>query len=53
MKYMPIMLVVAALAALSPEPFPGGSQGIGFDDLGFAPTLRTVMVPGPVPANSL
>ena len=46
MKYMPIMLVVAALAALSPEPFPGGSRGIGFDDLGFAPTLRRVMVPG-------
>src|SRR6516165_4681848 len=33
-------------AALSLKPFPGGSQGIGFDDLGFAPTLRKVMVPG-------
>ena len=46
MNYIPIMLVVAALAALSPLRFPGGSQGIGFDDLGFAPTLRKVMVPG-------
>ena len=25
--------------------FPGGGQGIGFDDLGFAPTLRKVIVP--------
>ena len=46
MKYLSIVFVVAALAALSPKPFPGGSQGIGFDDLGFAPTLREVMVPG-------
>jgi hypothetical protein len=46
MKYTTIMLVVAALAALSPHYFPGASQGIGFDDLGFAPTLRKVMVPG-------
>jgi hypothetical protein len=46
MKYIPIMFVVAALAALSPQLFPGGRQGIGFDDLGFAPTLRKVMVPG-------
>jgi DNA-binding beta-propeller fold protein YncE len=46
MQYIPIMFVVAALVALSPQPFPGGRQGIGFDDLGFAPTLRKVMVPG-------
>jgi hypothetical protein len=46
MKYAPMMFAVAALATLSPQPFPGGSQGIGFDDLGFAPTLRKVMVPG-------
>jgi len=46
MKYTPIMFAVAALAALSPQSFPGGSQGIGFDDLGFAPTLHKVMVPG-------
>jgi hypothetical protein len=45
MKYAPIMFAVAALA-VSPHPFPGGSQGIGFDDLGFAPTLRKVIVPG-------
>src|SRR5215831_5334317 len=46
MKYVSIIFVVAALAALSPKPFPGGGQGIGFDDLGFAPKLRMVMVPG-------
>jgi hypothetical protein len=46
MKYVPIVLAVAALAGLSPQRFPGGDHGIGFDDLGFAPTLRKVMVPG-------
>ena len=47
MKNMPIMLMVAAFAALSTPTFPGSTrQGIGFDDLGFAPTLRRVMVPG-------
>jgi hypothetical protein len=44
--YTLIMFTVAALTALVSQPFPGGSQGIGFDDLGFAPTLRKVMVPG-------
>ena len=46
MKYILIMFAVAALAVSSPHPFPGGSQGIGFDDLGFVPMLRKVMVPG-------
>jgi DNA-binding beta-propeller fold protein YncE len=46
MKYIPITFMLAALTALSPQPFPGGSRGIGFDDLGFAPALRKVMVPG-------
>jgi DNA-binding beta-propeller fold protein YncE len=46
MKHTPIMFMVAALTALSSQPFPGGGQGIGFDDLGFATTLRKVMVPG-------
>jgi len=46
MKYVPIVFAVAALAVLSRQPFPGGGRGIGFDDLGFAPTLRKVMVPG-------
>src|SRR5262249_48675346 len=46
MKYTLIMFAVGALAALSPHPFSGDRQGIGFDDLGFAPTLRKVMVPG-------
>ena len=46
MKRAPLMFMAAALTALSPQLFPGGGQGIGFDDLGFAPTLRRVMVPG-------
>jgi hypothetical protein len=46
MKHLSTVFMVAALGALSPHPFPGGSQGIGYDDLGFAPTLRKVMVPG-------
>jgi DNA-binding beta-propeller fold protein YncE len=46
MKSPPILLVIAALTALSLKPFPGGSRGIGFDDIGFAPSLRKVMVPG-------
>jgi DNA-binding beta-propeller fold protein YncE len=46
MKLAPILFVVTALGALSPQTFPGGGQGIGFDDLGFAPLLRKVMVPG-------
>jgi hypothetical protein len=44
MKHTPTLFAVAALAALSP--FSSGRQGIGFDDLGFASTLRKVMVPG-------
>jgi len=40
------MFIVAALTVLSPLLFPDGGHGIGFDDLGFAPMLRKVMVPG-------
>lgn len=29
-----------------PVPMPGGGAGIGFDDLGFAPGLKKVLVPG-------
>ena len=46
MKRAPIMFMAAALTVLSPRLFPGGGQGIGFDDLSFAPTLHRVMVPG-------
>lgn len=46
MKLAPILFVAAALGGLSPQTLPGGGQGIGFDDLGFAPILRKVMVPG-------
>jgi DNA-binding beta-propeller fold protein YncE len=46
MEHVPIVFLVSVLTALSPQPFPGGSQGIGFDDLAFAPGLRRVIVPG-------
>jgi DNA-binding beta-propeller fold protein YncE len=46
MKHVSIMFMVAALTVMSPRPFPGGGQGIGFDDLGFALALGKVMVPG-------
>ena len=46
MKLALIIFVVGALSAPSPQTFPGGGQGIGFNDLGFAPILRKVMVPG-------
>jgi hypothetical protein len=46
MNYATMLFAVAALAALTPHPFAGGSRGMGFDDLGFAPTPRKVMVPG-------
>jgi hypothetical protein len=46
MKSMSIVFLISTLAALSPPPFRGGDHGIGFDDLGFAPMLRKVMVPG-------
>lgn len=29
-----------------PVPMPGGGAGIGFDDLGFAPGLKKILVPG-------
>ncbi len=39
--------LIAAGEAIAPTPLalPGGEGGIGFDDLGFAPSLRKVMVP--------
>jgi len=46
MKYAFLMVLGASLMALSPVPFPGGEGGIGFDDLGFAPAIHRVLVPG-------
>lgn len=46
MRFTSIMLMVAGLGVLSPIAFPGGEKGIGFDDLGFAPALHRVLVPG-------
>ena len=39
--------MLAASGALTPTPLelPGGAGGIGFDDMGFAPSLRKVLVP--------
>lgn len=43
-------LTLALLLAASPTtvavPVPGGSGGVGFDDLGFSPALHRVLVPG-------
>jgi len=46
MKHLFLAALTATLSALSPISFPGGESGIGFDDLGFAPTLHRVLVPG-------
>src|SRR5690349_9450825 len=46
MKYATFLLATLMMAATSKQPFSNSGQGIGFDDLGFAPTLRKVMVPG-------
>src|SRR5262249_15159363 len=46
MKHLLLAALTATLTALSPIPFPGGESGIGFDDLGFAPSLHRVLVPG-------
>ena len=46
------IILVASIAAfaarglgLNPLPLPNGQVGIGFDDMGFAPSLRRVLVP--------
>jgi hypothetical protein len=46
MRHLLLAALTATLAALSPISFPGGEGGIGFDDLGFAPSLHRVLVPG-------
>jgi hypothetical protein len=43
---IPTIFVVAVLTAFSTQPFRDNAQGIGFDDLTYAPTLRKVLVPG-------
>src|SRR5215469_15265513 len=49
----PLVAIVASIAvcaaaedlAMRPLPLPNGAGGIGFDDLGFAPSLHKVLVP--------
>lgn len=50
LKFMIVALaitMVAAGEAIAPKPLPlpGGESGIGFDDMGFAPSIHRVMVP--------
>lgn len=40
-----IMLVAAEAIVPRPLPLPGGESGIGFDDMGFAPSIHKVLVP--------
>jgi DNA-binding beta-propeller fold protein YncE len=46
MKHLFLAALAATLTTLSPISFPGGDSGIGFDDLGLAPSLHRVLVPG-------
>lgn len=46
MKSLLLAALGAGLTALAPVSFPGGESGIGFDDLGFAPSIQRVLVPG-------
>jgi DNA-binding beta-propeller fold protein YncE len=45
-KHLFLAALTATLITLSPISFPGGESGIGFDDLGLAPSLHRVLVPG-------
>lgn len=50
LKYSALLLCLTVLGAsgaivTTPLALPGGDGGIGFDDMGFAPSLRKVMVP--------
>jgi hypothetical protein len=49
MKQAPTGFMIAVLTALLPQRFPGGGRRIVFDDLGFAPALRKVIVLGSSP----
>src|SRR5262245_63830641 len=46
MRHLFLAALTATLTAPSPISLPGVEGGIGFDDLGFAPTLHRVLVPG-------
>ena len=37
---------IGKIVAKAPIPLPGGSDGIGFDDLGFAPQSHRILAPG-------
>lgn len=50
LKFSILALAIALVAAgetiaLRPLPLPGGESGIGFDDMGFAPSIHKVLVP--------
>ena len=51
LKFSIVALALALLAAgeaivPKPLPLPGGESGIGFDDMGFAPSIHKMLVPG-------
>jgi hypothetical protein len=48
-----LLLSAEAPQVAKPIPIPGGAGGIGFDDLGFAPSLHRVLVPGGRTGNLL
>jgi hypothetical protein len=39
------MLAASGAITLTPLALPGGESGIGFDDMGFAPSIHKVLVP--------
>jgi hypothetical protein len=39
------LMAAGATIATTPLPLPGGERGIGFDDMGFAPSIHKVLVP--------
>jgi hypothetical protein len=50
LKFSILALAITLVAsgetiALKPLPLPGGESGIGFDDMGFAPSIHKVLVP--------
>jgi outer membrane protein assembly factor BamB len=56
LRYFLLLSCVGMLAAsggvtLTPLAFPGGESGIGFDDMGFAPSIHKVLVPAGRPGN--
>jgi hypothetical protein len=50
LKFTMVAIAIALMAAgetiaTTPLPLPGGERGIGFDDMGFAPSIHKVLVP--------